>query len=110
MTNPRDLENHMVGDPIDPVRFGTDYKGDDVYCDQKVWMYGKELFADDDAEVWLQDHAMCKEPTATELVSELLDLYGGVELLGKLLSDDGFTDDTILDVIGATVVNEGDAA
>ncbi|MCF6419792.1 hypothetical protein [Furfurilactobacillus milii] len=110
MTNPRDLQNHMAGDPVDNrAEFGTDYKGDMTYTYQKVWMYHGELFTDEDKDKWL--YLMVVEHNkVADTVAELIENVSAADVFEWLTSDSFIGTDTLLENIGATVANEGDAA
>ncbi|WP_421016727.1 hypothetical protein [Furfurilactobacillus cerevisiae] len=110
MTNARDLQNHMVGDPVDNrVEFGTDYKGDMTYTYQKVWMYHGDLIADEDVDKWLYTLTV-EHDNIIDLVSTLIEDNSAADVFDWLTSDNYVDSNTILESIGATVANEGDAA
>lgn len=110
MTNPRDLQNHMAGDPVDNrAEFGTDYKGDMTYTYQKVWMYHGDLIADEDVDKWLYTLTV-EHDNIIDLVSTLIEENSAADVFDWLTSDNYVDSNTILESIGATVANEGDAA
>lgn len=112
MTNARDLQNGMVGDPVDNrVEFGTDYKGDMTYTYQKVWMYHGDLIADEDVENWLYSLVTEMNPDGmTELISTLIDENSAADVFDWLTSDNYISRENLMTSIGATPANEGDAA
>lgn len=110
MTNARNLENGMVGDPVDNrVEFGTDYKGDMTYTYQKIWMYHGDLIADEDVDKWLYTLTV-EHDNIIDLVSTLIEENSTADVFDWLTSDNYADSSTILESIGATVANEGDAA
>lgn len=110
MTNTRDLQNGMVGDPVDNrVEFGTDYKGDMTYTYQKIWMYHGDLIADEDVDKWLYTLTV-EHDNIIDLVSTLIEENSAADVFDWLTSDNYVDSNTILESIGATVANEGDAA
>ncbi|MCH4010564.1 MAG: hypothetical protein LKG79_07360 [Furfurilactobacillus sp.] len=112
MTNARDLQNGMVGDPVDNrVEFGTDYKGDMTYTYQKIWMYHGDLIADEDVDKWLYSLVTEINPVGiSELISALIDENSSADVFDWLTSDNYITSDNLMESIGATLVNNEEDA
>ncbi|MYV04427.1 hypothetical protein [Furfurilactobacillus milii] len=112
MTNARDLQNSMVGDPVDNrIPFGTDYNGNMTYTYQKIWMYHGDLITDEDVDKWLYSLVTEINPVGiSELISTLIDENSSADVFDWLTSDNYITSDNLMESIGATLVNNEEDA
>lgn len=112
MTNPKDLENHMIADPVDDrILFDRDFQGEELFtCDeirQLVLDGVGYLFKAEDADKLL---AQLKKHNSSLLLGQLTGVYAG-ELIDMLFQDGGYeTPLDMLNDLGAIIINEGDAA
>ncbi|MGV0167634.1 hypothetical protein ACRYI5_03415 [Furfurilactobacillus sp. WILCCON 0119] len=112
MTNSRDLENSMVGDPVDDrVFFDRDFKGYTLYtCDDvyQLMLDGHEYnFKSEDADDLLKRVLERK----FHQILAVLKIQQGTNLVSMLFQDGGYeTAFELLEDLGAKQINEGDAA
>lgn len=115
MTNTHDLQNHMVGDPVDDRKaLYTDYDGNVLYDNDDIWeidIQGHTYhFLRSDADGMLE-HFVNNRQVAFFIWGYILKEWGAQNSIEALFWDGGVEHPiNLLSVLGATQVNDGEAA